>query len=168
MQEVYLIRHGTVDCPAGVEYGRLPGFCLSARGSDEARQAADFLAGRGLEVLFHSPLERCAQTAAILASASRAPTIESAELNEWDRNESLRDVQARMNSFWLTLHAELYERVGVVSHRDPLRVLMLGLSGGRLSDIYKPEVLPFEPGAVWLLRPARDGTTMENIFLPEI
>ncbi len=167
LQEVYLIRHGTVDCPPGTVYGRLPGFGLSAGGMDEAGQTARFLTDRGLEVIYHSPLERCVQTAAIIASALQLPTAESSDINEWDKSESLRDVQARMNVFWMMLNAESREKIGVVSHRDPLRALMLGLAGGSLSDIYKPDVLPFEPGAVWLLRSGPDGTAFEKLFTPE-
>jgi broad specificity phosphatase PhoE len=167
LQEAYLIRHGTVDCAPGVEYGRLPGFGLSAKGNTEAGQAARFLAGRSVEVIYCSPLERCVQTAAVIASTLHIPTIESPEVNEWDKSESLRDVLARMNAFWKMVSTESREKIGVVSHRDPLRALMLGLSGDKLSDIYRPEILPFEPGAVWLLKPGPNGTAFEKVFRPE-
>ena len=166
MQEIYLIRHGSVENPKGVEYGRLPGFPLSERGIREAGQTAGFLAGRGIEVIYHSPLERCVQTASTISSALNADMMESREINEWDGNESLRDVQARMNTFYMTLYAQTCEKLAVVSHRDPLRVLMLSLEGGKLSDIYKPGVLPLEPGGVYLLKPGFDKTALENVFTP--
>lgn len=43
MQRVYLVRHGEVDNPGGVIYGRLPGFGLTPRGHDMAAAAADDL-----------------------------------------------------------------------------------------------------------------------------
>ncbi len=166
MQEIYLVRHGTVQNPQGVEYRRQQGFPLSGRGVSESQQAARFLKGRAIDAVYHSPLERCVQTASIIASSLGLPEVESPQINEWDQNESLRDVQARMNTFYMTLYAGPYDRLAVVSHRDPLRVLMLSLAGRKLSEVYKPDVFPLEPGGVWLLRPGPDGTTFENVFTP--
>jgi broad specificity phosphatase PhoE len=141
---------------------------LSERGTEEAGQTARFLAGRGIEVVYHSPLERCAQTAAIIASALGVPIVESGEINEWDGKESLRDIQARMNTFYMTLYAQPCEKLLIVSHRDPLRVLMLSLAGRKLAEIYKLEVFPLAPGGVYLLKPGPDKTTLENIFTPSV
>jgi broad specificity phosphatase PhoE len=43
---VHLLRHGLVENPSGVIYGRLPGYHLSAEGRLMAIAAADFLAER--------------------------------------------------------------------------------------------------------------------------
>ncbi|WP_073391922.1 histidine phosphatase family protein [Jatrophihabitans endophyticus] len=67
---VHLLRHGEVHNPAGVLYGRLPGFGLSELGERQARAAADWLAGRDLAHLVASPLQRAQQTAAPLAEAT--------------------------------------------------------------------------------------------------
>lgn len=168
MQDIYLIRHGTVDCPPGVDYGRLPGFGLSSRGTREAEQAARFLTGRGIRVLYRSPLERCAQTAALIASVINATIVETNDINEWDRSESLKEVRTRMMTFWKMITGKSNESPGVVSHRDPLRALMLALTGGRLADIYKPEVLPLEPGAVWLVKQDEGGAILEKVFTPTV
>ena len=60
---VHLLRHGEVDNPRHVLYGRLPGFHLSATGSEMAAAAADFFAERAVVALFSSPLERAQETA---------------------------------------------------------------------------------------------------------
>jgi broad specificity phosphatase PhoE len=60
---VHLVRHGEVDNPRGVIYGRMPGFHLSAEGRVMAKAAADFLAGRDVTLLRSSPLERAVETA---------------------------------------------------------------------------------------------------------
>jgi broad specificity phosphatase PhoE len=60
---VHLLRHGLVENPAGVIYGRLPGYHLSAEGRLMAAAAADFFAGRPVVALFCSPLERAQETA---------------------------------------------------------------------------------------------------------
>lgn len=64
---VHLLRHGEVDNPGGVLYGRLPGFGLSERGVRMAQAAADALAGRPIRYLVSSPLQRARETAAPVA-----------------------------------------------------------------------------------------------------
>ncbi|HVT64056.1 MAG TPA: histidine phosphatase family protein [Mycobacteriales bacterium] len=59
---VHLVRHGEVDNPTGVLYGRLPGFVLSEAGHQMAKVAAAALAGRDVTVIRTSPLERAVQT----------------------------------------------------------------------------------------------------------
>ena len=68
---MHLVRHGEVDNPRGVIYGRLPGYHLSADGQLMAKAAADFLAGRDVTVLRCSPLDRAVETAAPIAAAVR-------------------------------------------------------------------------------------------------
>lgn len=60
------MRHGEVDNPAGVLYGRLDGYPLSERGRQMARRAARFLGelGRPVHAVYVSPLERTRQSAA--------------------------------------------------------------------------------------------------------
>ncbi len=65
---VHLLRHGEVYNPDGVLYERLPGFALSARGIEQAEQAAEYLAERDIGYLVASPLERAQQTAQPLAT----------------------------------------------------------------------------------------------------
>jgi broad specificity phosphatase PhoE len=64
---VHLLRHGEVFNPAGVLYGRLPGFRLSDDGVGMAKLAATALAGRDVTHLVSSPLERAQQTAEPIA-----------------------------------------------------------------------------------------------------
>jgi broad specificity phosphatase PhoE len=66
---VHLLRHGQVNNPDGVLYGRLPGFHLSALGVAMAERAATTLGGRDIVHLVASPLERAQETAAPLAEA---------------------------------------------------------------------------------------------------
>lgn len=67
---VHLMRHGEVHNPAGVLYGRKPGFFLSERGQEMARVASAAIADRDIVHLRVSPLERAQQTAAPLAEAT--------------------------------------------------------------------------------------------------
>jgi broad specificity phosphatase PhoE len=65
---VHLVRHGEVENPTGVLYGRLPGFHLSDLGQQMARRVGDVLSQRDIRVVFSSPLERARETAAPLAT----------------------------------------------------------------------------------------------------
>src|SRR5258707_13513887 len=60
---VHLLRHGEVENPAGIVYGRLPGYHLSANGRAMAAAAADYFDGRPVVALFCAPLERAQETA---------------------------------------------------------------------------------------------------------
>jgi broad specificity phosphatase PhoE len=62
---IHLVRHGEVDNPNGVLYGRLPNFTLSALGRQMASAAAAELATSGSDItrLISSPLIRTLQSA---------------------------------------------------------------------------------------------------------
>ena len=79
---VHLVRHGEVDNPAGVLYGRIPGYHLSADGRLMAKAAADFLAGRDITVLRCSPLDRAVETAAPIAAELGLPAVTDERLIE--------------------------------------------------------------------------------------
>jgi len=61
---VHLVRHGEVENPTRVLYGRLPGFGLSALGHRMAELAAASLEGRPIASLTASPLQRTRESAA--------------------------------------------------------------------------------------------------------
>jgi broad specificity phosphatase PhoE len=61
---VHLVRHGEVENPTRVLYGRLPGFGLSALGHRMAALAAASLDGRPITALAASPLQRTRESAA--------------------------------------------------------------------------------------------------------
>jgi broad specificity phosphatase PhoE len=87
---VHLVRHGQVDNPRRVVYGRLPGWHLSDKGRRQAEAVARRLAGRGVSALFSSPLERARETADIIARALDVPVqvrddlVESALAARWE------------------------------------------------------------------------------------
>src|ERR1700733_4018033 len=65
---VHLVRHGEVENPHRVLYGRLPGYHLSSAGQQMAKAAADWLAGRDVRLLMTSPMERAQETAVPIAA----------------------------------------------------------------------------------------------------
>lgn len=70
---VHLLRHGEVDNPNRILYGRLPGYLLSQRGEAMAERARDWFADRDIVRVVSSPMERAQQTAAPLAAELGLP-----------------------------------------------------------------------------------------------
>jgi broad specificity phosphatase PhoE len=70
---VHLLRHGEVDNPGKILYGRLPGFHLSPAGVAMAQRAAKARAGRDVVVVVSSPLERAIETATPVAAEFNLP-----------------------------------------------------------------------------------------------
>jgi broad specificity phosphatase PhoE len=66
---LHLLRHGEVENPTGVLYGRMPGFHLSTVGVEMAQRIAKTLADHDLTYLVASSLERAQETAAPVAAA---------------------------------------------------------------------------------------------------
>ena len=71
MPVIHLLRHGHVQNPDDILYGRLPGYALSAAGREMATAAAGYLKDNGHDVarVVSSPLERAQETARAVAEA---------------------------------------------------------------------------------------------------
>lgn len=68
---ILLIRHATAEYKPGRLYGWTPGVHLSAHGRDEAKRLAERLETVKLGAIYSSPLERCLQTAEVVAEGRR-------------------------------------------------------------------------------------------------
>jgi broad specificity phosphatase PhoE len=66
---VHVVRHGEVDNPESLLYGRLPGYHLSELGQQMAEVVAKHLADRDITYVVSSPLERALETAAPIAAS---------------------------------------------------------------------------------------------------
>jgi broad specificity phosphatase PhoE len=87
---VHVVRHGEVENPHGVLYGRLPGYRLSPDGRVMAKAAADFLAGRDIVLLRSSPLERTLESAEPIAAQFGLPVVTDGRLIEpWNHFEGM-------------------------------------------------------------------------------
>lgn len=86
-QRIHLVRHGEVDNPEGILYGRMPGYGLSERGHRMAALAADDLAQRQCPVgrIVVSPLQRTRESAEPIVSAfGIEPIIEARIIEPWN------------------------------------------------------------------------------------
>ncbi|MFF4620446.1 histidine phosphatase family protein [Nonomuraea jabiensis] len=79
---VHLLRHGEVHNPAGVLYGRLPGYHLSETGKLMAETVAKAVGGRDIVAIYSSPLERALETAAPLADKLGLDVVQDERLIE--------------------------------------------------------------------------------------
>ncbi|GAA3609538.1 histidine phosphatase family protein [Microlunatus ginsengisoli] len=70
---VHLVRHGLVENPDGVLYGRLPDYHLSELGREMAATTAQFLSDRDVTHLRCSPLERAQESMAPIAAVYPIP-----------------------------------------------------------------------------------------------
>jgi len=88
---VHLLRHGEVENPAGIIYGRLPGYHLSANGREMARAAADYFSERAAVALFCSPLDRAQETARPVAERLGLDIVTDDRLIEsWNHFEGMK------------------------------------------------------------------------------
>src|SRR5580700_10470512 len=132
---VHLLRHGEVDNPHGIIYGRLPGYHLSANGRAMAAAAADYFAERAVVALFCSPLERAQETARPVAERLGLPIVTDDRLLEsWNHFEGLKfGVAARMLSMTETAREAAAGREAVcVTHQLPIWVARRAAEGRRL------------------------------------
>lgn len=79
---IHLVRHGEVENPRGLVYGRLPGYNLSERGQRQAASAARHLASADLGSVWSSPLERAQETAQPIAEGHGLEIVTDARLTE--------------------------------------------------------------------------------------
>jgi 2,3-bisphosphoglycerate-dependent phosphoglycerate mutase len=102
----------------------MPGPGLSEHGKDESRQAAAFLADKGVQHLFVSPFDRTTQTAEQMLTLLDLPTTFTQLVAEHAVTESGDQVQARGREFLQgVLHTEL-TCIAVVSHGSPIRQML--------------------------------------------
>ncbi|MEX0875536.1 MAG: MSMEG_4193 family putative phosphomutase [Actinomycetota bacterium] len=78
MQLILLIRHGLAEYKPGRLYGWTPGVHLSSDGREQVKRLAERLEPVPLKALYSSPLERCCETAEVMA-VGRKLKVEATE-----------------------------------------------------------------------------------------
>jgi 2,3-bisphosphoglycerate-dependent phosphoglycerate mutase len=168
-QEIFFIRHGLPIQNSGVPYQIPPGPDLSERGRIEARQAATFLAGRGVEQLFVSPFARTTQTAEVMIDILNLQATFTALVQEQAPHETLDAVRVRMRELFAGLADSPYKRVGIVTHGSPIRAGLLELSSDKidLSNHVYPGGNPAPTCGIWHVQLVDEQTQrFELVFKP--
>jgi broad specificity phosphatase PhoE len=106
---VHLVRHGEVENPTGILYGRLPGFVLSELGRRQALVVAEHLAANDITYVVASPLERAQETAGPISDSHRLTLHTDEQLIEADnkfegKRVAVGDGALRSPRHWPDLH----------------------------------------------------------------
>ncbi|GAB6064848.1 histidine phosphatase family protein [Deferrisoma palaeochoriense] len=165
---VFLVRHGKVENPGRVLYGRLPRFGLSPDGREQARRAAEILAAEPLAEVWASPLLRARQTAREILARHPGLRLRISRLLHEVRTpfegRPLAEARAAGEDFYTGSGpgfeqpggvADRMERflrrtarrrpgaaVAAVTHGDPLAFLVMRLSGLPLDPRRKAALQP--------------------------
>jgi broad specificity phosphatase PhoE len=152
---IYFVRHGHVDNPKNILYGRLPGFRLSEMGREQAQAAATALREVPFAAAFSSPQLRARQTAEIILAGrnglepSISPLIDELDTpyegrpisevaaRKWDiytgiepQYEQPADLVARLRQFIAEVRRNYTgQPVLAVTHGDLIAFLLLWVKG---------------------------------------
>ena len=161
---VHLVRHGEVDNPGGVLYGRLPGYRLSENGRLMAKAAADYLAGRDVTVVWSSPLQRAIETTEPIATEFGLPAEVDARLIEpWNHFEGLRfgvgDGALRQPRHWIYLRNPFRPSWGEPYREIAARVLDAVKDAARAADGHEAVCVSHQL-PIWVTRRLIEGRPM--------
>lgn len=152
---VYFVRHGEVENPEGIKYGRLPGFPLSEVGRVEVRKTAAELVNKNIEVIYSSPLLRTKQSAELIEAKLKVPLYFDDRLLEFDcgQYQGMSEKEFRERKPWLfggetpqqsgdriidflnfVKSENKYKTIAVVSHEGPIVMAILNLAGKTEED----------------------------------
>jgi broad specificity phosphatase PhoE len=158
---VHLVRHGEVENPTHILYGRIPGYHLSDAGRVMAKAAADFLAGRDVTVLKSSPLERATETAEPIAAELGLTIQADGRLIEpWNHFEGMRfavgDGALRRPRHWIALRNPFRPSWGEPYKEVAERVLAAAAEAAAAADGHEA-VLVSHQLPIWVAREAVEG-----------
>jgi broad specificity phosphatase PhoE len=158
---VHLVRHGEVDNPRGVLYGRIPGYHLSEAGRMMAKAAADFLAGRDVTVLRSSPLDRAQDSAEPIAAELGLPVdVDDRLIEPWNHFEGMRfgvgDGALRQPKHWVHLRNPFRPSWGEPYQEVALRVLAAVGDAARAADGHEAVCVSHQL-PIWVARRSVEG-----------
>jgi broad specificity phosphatase PhoE len=158
---VHLLRHGEVDNPTGVIYGRLPGYHLSANGRAMAEAAAAYFAERPVVALFSSPMERAQETARPVAERLGLPIVIDDRLIEASNHfEGLRfgvgDGSLRHPRHWPHLTNPFRPSWGE-SYRELAARMLAAMETAREAAVGQEAVCVSHQLPIWIARRAAEG-----------
>jgi len=158
---VHLVRHGEVNNPERILYGRIPGYRLSEAGRLMAKRVADYLAGRDITVLRSSPLERAIETAdPIAAEFGLAVEVDLRLIEAWNYFEGKRfgvgDGALRQPSHWVHLRNPFRPSWGEPYVELASRMLAAVVDAARAADGHEAVCVSHQL-PIWVARQAALG-----------
>jgi broad specificity phosphatase PhoE len=147
---LYLVRHGEVENPTGILYGRLTRYRLSENGIKQIQETSKFLNSRNLHKIYTSPLLRARQTGNIIRgdlpisignsknlieinTSWQGARVDELMKNQFDfykedlrqsADETMEQIATRMKNFveYIKKH-HAGQNIVAVSHGDPIMIL---------------------------------------------
>jgi broad specificity phosphatase PhoE len=158
---VHVIRHGEVENPEKILYGRQPGWRLSQRGQEMAQVIADWSKSIDLGAVHASPLQRAQETAAPIARAhslnitADEKLIEAANIFEGKKFELGSGVLRHPSSWkhlinpWKPSWGEPYE--------EQISRMLAAVFQARDAAQGKDAIVVSHQLPIWILRSAIEG-----------
>ncbi|HET6758136.1 MAG TPA: histidine phosphatase family protein [Propionibacteriaceae bacterium] len=162
---VHLVRHGEVDNPAGLLYGRLPDYHLSELGREMAERVAEYFRNRDVVHLGSSPLERAQETAAPIAEALGLPVaIDTRLIEAANYFEGLRlsfDGALRSPKNWLYFRNPLRPSWGE-AYTDILARMRPAMRDAAVAASGHEAVIVTHQLPIWVARSYAEGRRMAH------
>ena len=158
---VHVIRHGEVENPEKILYGRQPGWRLSQRGQEMAQVIGDWSKSIDLGAVHASPLQRAQETAAPIARAhslditTDEKLIEAANIFEGKKFELGSGVLRHPSSWkhlvnpWKPSWGEPYE--------EQISRMLAAVFQARAAAQGKDAIVVSHQLPIWILRSAIEG-----------
>ncbi|EKU45410.1 MULTISPECIES: histidine phosphatase family protein [Brevibacterium] len=168
MSTIHLVRHGEVDNPEGILYGRIPGFGLTERGHEMARRVSEHFAEADTQpvALVASPLLRAQQTMAPLSERLGLPVTTDDRVIEAANSFEGQKLSARKLSEPKNL-VRLYNPL-IPSWGEPYRQIVLRMQAAMAS--LRARLAPHGEDAeavvvshqlpIWMARLAGEGRSL--------
>ncbi len=168
MTAIHLVRHGEVDNPGRVLYGRLPNFGLTERGHEMARRVGEHFTSAEVPPveLVCSPLERAQQTIAPLQESLGLPVFTDDRVIEAANSFEGQQVNSRRLAAPRNL-LRLYNPF-TPSWGEPYKQIVLRMSAAMASlraklEVHGPEaegVIVTHQLPIWMSRLAAEGRSL--------
>ena len=161
---VHVLRHGEVENPNKILYGRQPGWYLSARGQEMAATLGEWSKSIDLGALHVSPLQRAKETAAPIAAAHKIEIttderlIEAANIFE-GKSFELGSGVLKHPSAWRHLYNPWKPSWGEPYEEQISRMLAAIFDANKAAN-GKDAIVVSHQLPIWILRSAIEGRSM--------
>ena len=161
---IHVLRHGEVENPEKILYGRQPGWRLSTRGQEMAKVVANWSKDLDLGAIHASPLQRAQETAAPVAAVHNlqittdANLIEAANIFEGKKFELGSGVLRHPASWWHLRNP--WKPSWGEPYNEQIERMLAAVFAARDAANGKDALVVSHQLPIWILRSAIEGRPM--------
>ena len=161
---IHVLRHGEVENPEKILYGRQPGWRLSTRGQEMAKVVANWSKDLDLGAIHASPLQRAQETAVPVAAAHNlqittdANLIEAANIFEGKKFELGSGVLRHPASWWHLRNP--WKPSWGEPYNEQIERMLAAVFAARDAANGKDALVVSHQLPIWILRSAIEGRPM--------